>query len=63
MEDAEELHGLVQHHLDYTGSANAKRILEDWNALLPKFVKVYPQDYRRVIEARKRTELEIGTRG
>ena len=56
-DDIEELHALIQHHLEYTGSANAKRVLDAWTDFIPRFVKVYPQDYRRVIEARKRQQV------
>ena len=62
-EDVHELRGLIQMHLRYTGSANAKRVLDGWDMLLPKFVKVYPKDYRRVIEARKRAEAEAVASG
>jgi len=57
-EDVHELRGLVQKHYQYTGSATAKRLLDGWDELLPKFVKVYPRDYRRVLEENKRAELE-----
>ena len=62
-EDVDELRGLVQAHLHHTGSANAKRVLDGWDALLPRFVKVYPRDYRRVLEARKRVETEAVASG
>ena len=61
--DVHELRGLIQRHLQYTGSANARRVLENWEGTLEKFVKVYPRDYRRVLEARKRAELEAVARG
>jgi glutamate synthase domain-containing protein 2/glutamate synthase domain-containing protein 1/glutamate synthase domain-containing protein 3 len=57
-EDQEELRGLIQKHLQHTGSANARRVLDAWDELLPRFVKVYPRDYRRIIEARRRAQLE-----
>ena len=57
-EDIEELRAMVQKHHKYTGSANAARVLDDWDALLTKFVKVYPKDYRRVIEAGKQAALQ-----
>ena len=57
-EDMAELRQLIQKHSQYTGSANAQRILGAWDRMLPKFVKVYPRDYRRVLEARKRAQLE-----
>jgi glutamate synthase domain-containing protein 2/glutamate synthase domain-containing protein 1/glutamate synthase domain-containing protein 3 len=55
-EDIHELRGLITKHKQYTDSANAQRILDDWDAILPKFVKVYPKDYRRVIEAKRLSE-------
>ena len=57
-EDQAELRLLIQRHLQYTGSANAQRVLDAWDAMLPKFVKVYPRDYRHVVEARKRAALQ-----
>jgi len=47
--DALRLHQLVQNHLKYTGSAVARRILDDWEMYLPLFVKVMPVDYRRAL--------------
>ena len=32
-----------------TGSPRAKRILENWNSMLPKFVKVFPHEFKRVL--------------
>jgi glutamate synthase (NADPH) large chain len=48
--DARRLRGLIERHLHYTGSAPARRILDHWDAILPKFVKVMPVDYRRALE-------------
>ncbi|MCG5515757.1 MULTISPECIES: glutamate synthase large subunit [unclassified Ectothiorhodospira] len=48
--DAQRLKSLIQRHLDYTGSTRAKTILDDWEAWLPRFVKVMPVDYRRALE-------------
>ncbi len=62
-EDGDELYEMIQKHYEYTKSANAKRVLEAWGETLPKFVKVYPRDYRRVIEARKKQELEAVASG
>ena len=47
--DAQRLKGLIEQHLHYTGSVRAKQILDDWDAMLPKFVKVMPVDYRRAL--------------
>jgi glutamate synthase (NADPH/NADH) large chain len=47
--DALRLRRLVERHLNYTGSPVAQRLLDDWGASLPKFVKVMPVDYRRAL--------------
>ncbi|MGZ5582484.1 MAG: glutamate synthase large subunit, partial [Usitatibacter sp.] len=47
--DTEMLKGLIQRHLLYTGSERARRVLENWAAYLPKFVKVMPVEYRRAL--------------
>src|SRR5689334_9956667 len=47
--DDEMLKGLIQRHLLYTGSERARRVLENWAAYLPKFVKVMPLEYRRAL--------------
>jgi glutamate synthase domain-containing protein 3 len=50
--DAAELHALVLEHAQRTGSAVAQRLLADWEAALGRFVKVMPDDYRRVLDER-----------
>ena len=52
-EDVDALRELIEEHQRYTGSGPAERVLADWNAYLPKFVKVFPVDYRRVLEQRR----------
>ena len=40
---------LIESHARYTGSAQAKRILERWSEYRAKFVKVFPHEYRRAL--------------
>jgi len=40
---------LLEKHVRYTGSAQAKRILADWATFRGKFVKVFPHEYRRAL--------------
>jgi glutamate synthase (NADPH/NADH) large chain len=47
--DAERLRVLIENHRRYTGSARAKAILDNFEAYLPKFVKVMPVEYRRAL--------------
>ncbi len=57
-----ELKSRIERHFDTTGSEKAKAILGDWDGVLPKFVKVLPQDYERVLNALSRAE-ERGLEG
>ena len=49
--EANEVKAMIQHHYIYTGSKRAKEVLEDWENILRKFVKVIPKDYKRMIDA------------
>ncbi|MFN3782948.1 MAG: glutamate synthase large subunit [Spirosomataceae bacterium] len=53
-EDELILQAMIQKHLDTTGSTVAAEILGNWEASLAKFVKVYPRDYKRILEERKK---------
>ncbi|HYK88595.1 MAG TPA: glutamate synthase-related protein, partial [Acidobacteriota bacterium] len=44
---------MIRRHVDRTQSRRGSEVLEQWTELVPKFVKVYPNDYRRVIEAQQ----------
>jgi hypothetical protein len=52
-EDEALVHGLIKEHLERTGSTVASAILGDWFEAKQKFVKVYPRDYKRVLDAQK----------
>ncbi len=47
--DADKLFELISRHAEYTNSPQAKWILDNWEATLPKFVKVFPHEYKRVL--------------
>ncbi len=50
-EDASDLRALIEKHAALTGSERARDILSRWDELLSSFVKVYPRDYKRAVEA------------
>ncbi|MDX9972275.1 MAG: glutamate synthase large subunit [FCB group bacterium] len=50
-----ELRQMLEEHYRYTGSTVARRILDNWESELKKFVRVMPRDYARVL---KEQELE-----
>jgi glutamate synthase domain-containing protein 3 len=54
-----ELRELIELHRDFTGSAVAEQILEEWPDVLSQFVKVMPTDYKRVLTERRRHDEEI----
>ena len=63
LEDPTEIafvRGLIEDHHHYTGSELAARILLDFTRALPRFVKVLPTDYKRVLmeEAAKAAEAK-----
>ena len=49
--DMQEVEELLKRHAIYTHSARAWQLLALWQETAPKFVKVMPKDYRRVVEA------------
>jgi glutamate synthase domain-containing protein 3 len=64
LEHAEEIavvKGLIEEHLQHTGSAVAERLLGDWENTVETFVKVMPTDYRRVIS--QTGDLSVGVPG
>jgi glutamate synthase domain-containing protein 3 len=40
---------LTARHAELTGSPRAKWILDNWETMLPKFIKVFPHEYKRVL--------------
>jgi glutamate synthase (ferredoxin) len=53
-----EVKGMIQKHAEYTGSTLALEILEDWENMRPQFVKVMPQDYKRILDALEEAQTE-----
>ncbi|OAL26863.1 hypothetical protein AYO20_09896 [Fonsecaea nubica] len=54
------LRGMIEDHHHYTGSELAARILLEFNRALPRFVKILPTDYKRVLaeQAKKAEEAK-----
>ena len=59
---AELLH-LIESHREYTESAVAGRLLDDWPNALRHFIKVMPRDYKRVLAERKQHDEEMESGG
>jgi len=65
LEDAaeiEEIRQMIHRHAEYTRSQRAFKVLALWEEMTPKFVKVMPTDYKRMLQSIKRVE-EAGLSG
>ena len=55
-EEIEEVRKMIERHAGYTQSQRAKQILNLWEEMVPKFVKVLPKDYKRVLQVLERVK-------
>jgi glutamate synthase (ferredoxin) len=62
LDEIEEVWKMVQRHQTYTRSARAASVLANWQQMIPKFVKVMPKDYKRVLQSIQRVQ-ESGLSG
>jgi glutamate synthase (ferredoxin) len=53
-EEIEALRSMIHKHAEYTNGQRSWQVLALWEQMVPKFVKVYPNDYRRMLEAQRR---------
>jgi len=49
---------MILKHVEFTGSAYAAGIVADFDKFAPKFVKVFPKDYERMLNAIKEVEAQ-----
>jgi glutamate synthase domain-containing protein 2/glutamate synthase domain-containing protein 1/glutamate synthase domain-containing protein 3 len=54
--DLQLVKDLIARHLDLTGSPRAKWILENWPDQLPRFIKVFPHEFKRVLGVSRSTQ-------
>ncbi|HWB85881.1 MAG TPA: glutamate synthase large subunit [Bryobacteraceae bacterium] len=48
-EDVQLLYSLIARHVSLTGSPRGQWILENWSEMQPRFIKVFPHEYKRVL--------------
>ncbi|WP_297707450.1 glutamate synthase large subunit [uncultured Eudoraea sp.] len=56
--DIKELRELIENHYNATLSPLAQRILENWEDCLPKFIKIFPEEYKQALIRLEREKLE-----
>lgn len=58
-DDLDMLKGMITKHRDITRSMTAADILASWEEASKKFVKVFPTDYKRILQEKKTTQATI----
>ena len=57
-----ELKAMIERYFEYTGSKRARYVIDLWDEMLPKFVRVMPHDYKRMLACLERAK-EAGLTG
>ncbi len=57
-EELAEVRAMIERHVHYTGSARGQQVLAAWETLAPKFVKVLPKDYARMLDCIERAKAQ-----
>ncbi|MCB9655121.1 MAG: glutamate synthase large subunit [Deltaproteobacteria bacterium] len=45
------IYNMIEEHVRYTGSPLGARLLDNWEHVVPRFVKIMPNDYKRALQA------------
>lgn len=66
--DMQAVRRLIEQHAEATASPRARWILENWGTMLPKFVKVFPHEIKRItreykVLAQENKSTEVRTNG
>ncbi len=51
-DDDTELKGMIEKHVEFTGSKLGTELLDDWDDSVKLFKKVFPRDYARILRGR-----------
>jgi len=57
-DEIEQVWKMIQRHQTYTQSARAGKVLANWDQMVPKFVKVMPKDYQRMLACIDRAQAQ-----
>ncbi|OLN33085.1 glutamate synthase large subunit [Desulfosporosinus metallidurans] len=49
-EELNEIQKMIEKHVEYTGSPQGKKVLDDWKDFSLRFSKVIPKDYKSMLE-------------
>src|SRR5271163_4955882 len=59
-QDVRTVYDLVARHYELTGSPRAAWILDNWTQTLPKFLKVFPHELKRVLAVEREKKASVG---
>src|SRR5205823_1347798 len=62
-EDLDYIHTMVRRHIEYTDSARGQHVIENWDRLAAKFVKIMPTDYKRALAEMQKAAETTDTNG
>jgi glutamate synthase domain-containing protein 2/glutamate synthase domain-containing protein 1/glutamate synthase domain-containing protein 3 len=57
--DVQLVHDLITRHCQLTGSRRARWLLDNWLDVLPRFVKVFPHEYKRVLGVSRKKDVKV----
>jgi glutamate synthase (ferredoxin) len=57
-QDIQHLKGLIENHYNATLSPLAQRILENWGHYLPRFIKIFPEEYKQALLRLEQEKLQ-----
>ncbi|MBT0812538.1 glutamate synthase large subunit [Litoribacter ruber] len=58
-DDCQEIHLQITKHAQLTGSGVANKLLEDWDVVKSQFIKVFPRDYKRVLQKQREIKQTV----
>lgn len=58
-EDFKRLRTLIRNHFKYTSSISAIQILNNWDIEKNNFIKVFPKEYKKVLQVKEDLEQEL----
>ena len=53
-EEVRKVRAMIERHCELTGSERAREVLESWDAMVARFVRIIPRDFKRAVESLKR---------
>ena len=57
-EDVEQLRSLIEEHVEVTHSVRGKEILDNFDVYLPRFKKIVPHEYAKMLSGIRKFEAE-----